>query len=59
MISLGGLKKEPERFKTQREAYWFFKGCKETREYLTSLAKNRENTHCMEYIDHLPTGEDE
>jgi hypothetical protein len=52
------LKKKPQSFKNQREAYWYREGYKDARKQINELMANRVQMYSLDLVDHLPTGDE-
>lgn len=51
------LKNNPDVFLTQREAYWYLQGIKDSRKHHDMLFEQDIQRYSMEYMDHLPEGD--
>lgn len=50
---------EPKVFLTQREAYWYLQGIKDSQKHVNTLFEQDKRRYDLEYMDHLPEGEKE
>lgn len=54
--NIGTMKKAPESFKTQREAYWYRQGLIDAKKDIHSQMNSSIERYSLEWLDHLPTG---
>ena len=52
------MKLKPKTFRTQREAYWYKKGYQEAKKQINDMMNERIKMYSLDYVDHLPTGDE-
>ena len=53
------MNKQPQTFKTQREAYWYRTGWADAQEQINKMMNRELAMYAPDLLDHLPTGEEE
>ena len=51
--------KEPQTFKTQREAYWYVQGWRDAQERANKMMNRELAVYAPDLLDHLPSGEED